>query len=105
MKNDTLIRVEGMEVLMKNLGLVEAERFIMLIQRGEPFDYTRWRKDQFNDEDYEAVYAEAVALYERNRTFKKAKASSAKAKDKAPSRKAKTPISSPRKAAKHPTPA
>ena len=40
MKTDTLIRNEGMEILAKNLGLVEAERFIMLIQK-EPFD--SWR--------------------------------------------------------------
>ena len=43
MKADTLIRHEGMDVLSKHLGLVEAERFVMLIQK-EPFDYTEWRK-------------------------------------------------------------
>jgi len=41
MKTDTIIRNEGMHVLMENMGLVEAERFIMLIQK-EPFDYTKW---------------------------------------------------------------
>jgi hypothetical protein len=40
MKTDTLIRNEGMEILSKYLGLVEAERFIMLIRK-EPFDYTK----------------------------------------------------------------
>ena len=30
-------------MLINNLGMVEAERFIMLIQR-EPFDYTKWQK-------------------------------------------------------------
>jgi hypothetical protein len=33
MKTDTLIRNEGMEILAKNWGLVDAERFIMLIQK------------------------------------------------------------------------
>jgi hypothetical protein len=33
----------GMEILAKNLGLVEAERFIMLIQK-EPFDCIRQKK-------------------------------------------------------------
>ena len=46
MKPDTLIRNEGMEVLVKYLGMVEAERFIMLIQR-EPFDYTKWQENLF----------------------------------------------------------
>ncbi len=48
MKTDTLIRNEGMEILTKYLGLVEAERFIMLMQK-EPFDYTEWQRDLFND--------------------------------------------------------
>jgi len=39
MRTDTLIRTEGMDTLIKNLGLVEAERFVMLIQK-DPFDYT-----------------------------------------------------------------
>jgi len=43
MNNVTLLS-KGMECLMKNLGLVEAERFISLIQ-SERFDYTEWRKD------------------------------------------------------------
>jgi hypothetical protein len=40
MKADTLIRHGGMNTLIKNLGLIEAERFIMLIQK-EAFDYTK----------------------------------------------------------------
>jgi len=78
MKNDTTLRVEGMEVLMKNLGLVEAERFIMLIQQGEPFDYTRWREGQYNDKDFDAVYVKAVAHYEKNQKPEKLPATSRK---------------------------
>ena len=33
MRTDTVIRTEGTQALMENLGLVEAERFIMLIQK------------------------------------------------------------------------
>lgn len=61
MKNDTLLRVEGMKALMDKLGLVEAERFIMLVKR-EPFDYTQWRENQFNDKTIETIFAEAAAL-------------------------------------------
>ena len=78
MKNDTLIRVEGMEALMEKLGLVEAERFIMLNKR-ERFDYTRWRQTQFEGKGIEVLYAEAAALRaqaeaeERAKTVKQVK--------------------------------
>jgi len=48
MKTDTIIRQEGMEILTKHLGLIEAERFVMLIQR-EPFDYTKWQENLFRN--------------------------------------------------------
>ena len=42
------LRGEGMKVLINHLGRVEAERFISLIIR-EPFDYTEWQRDLFNN--------------------------------------------------------
>jgi hypothetical protein len=42
------LRNEGMKVLINNLGRVEAERFISLVIR-EPFDYTEWQRNLFND--------------------------------------------------------
>jgi uncharacterized protein (DUF2344 family) len=33
---------------MKNLGLIEAERLIMLIKK-EPFDYTQWQENLYED--------------------------------------------------------
>lgn len=44
MKVEAEIKVLGFEILARHLGLVEAERFITLIQR-EKFDYTRWRQN------------------------------------------------------------
>ena len=46
MMTDTEIKVKGMKALSNDLGLVEAERFVTLIQR-ERFDYTKWRQDLF----------------------------------------------------------
>ena len=43
---DTEIKVLDFEILTKYLGLVEAERFVSLIQR-EKFDYTKWRQNLF----------------------------------------------------------
>lgn len=94
MKNDTLIRIEGMDVLVEKLGLVEAERFIMLIKR-ESFDYTRWRENQFNDKSLEDIFTEAAALRARTKKRDEAPASSAKPKTGKKS-------AGGRKAAKHP---
>lgn len=49
MKTDTMIRQEGMHALIAQLGYVDAERFIVLLNK-EPFDYTKWRV-QYLDED------------------------------------------------------
>jgi hypothetical protein len=44
MQTDAEIRQHGMDALIQALGLVEAERFFVLMQR-EHFDYTAWRKN------------------------------------------------------------
>jgi len=59
MKTDTIIRYEGMEALAKNLGLVDAERFIMLIHK-EPFDYTKWQENLFEDMTVEEISKRAM---------------------------------------------
>ena len=64
MKTDTLIRNEGMEILVENLGMVEAERFIMLIQR-EPFDYTKWQENLFKNMTIEEISKKAME-YRKN---------------------------------------
>ena len=46
MMSDMALRVSAMQVLVEKFGLVDAERFIALINK-EAFDYTEWRKDLF----------------------------------------------------------
>ena len=46
--NDASLKSAGMNVLVENLGIVEAERFITLIIK-EPFDYTKWRSENLYD--------------------------------------------------------
>lgn len=48
MKTDTMIKQKGIAALISELGYVDAERFIVLINK-EPFDYTKWR-EEFLDE-------------------------------------------------------
>lgn len=56
---DAAIRNKGMKTLLKNLGKVEAERFIMIIQR-DSFDYTKWQEDLFEDMTIEEISANAA---------------------------------------------
>ena len=58
---DTVLKNEGIKVLTKNLGKVEAERFITLIIR-EPFDYTEWQRDLFDDMSVEELSKKAMAF-------------------------------------------
>lgn len=64
MKSDTEVRHEGVKALMQVLGMVDAERFITLINR-ERFDYTEWRKTQWLDETVTSLAEQARVL--RNR--------------------------------------
>ena len=59
MISDTEIRLNGMKTLVDNLGLVEAERFIVLIQR-EPFDYTKWRESLWKGKTAREISADAM---------------------------------------------
>ena len=58
MRTDTVLRCDGMKVLAHALGIVEAERFVTLIQR-EPFDYTEWRQNLFDDVPLEKFLEDA----------------------------------------------
>jgi hypothetical protein len=64
MKTDTILRTDGMRILTEHLGIVEAERFIAIIQR-EPFDYTAWRQDLFKDVPLNDFLDEAMS-YRKN---------------------------------------
>jgi hypothetical protein len=55
MKTDTVLRTEGMRLLIKNLGLLEAEKFILLI-RAESFDYTKWQRDLWADRTVDEIF-------------------------------------------------
>lgn len=65
MMTDTEIRVKGVAALSASLGSVEAERFISLIQR-EPFDYTRWQQNLFDDLSVKELIS--AATNRRNKT-------------------------------------
>jgi hypothetical protein len=61
MMTDTEIRLKGIQVLTDQLGDVEAERFVALIQR-EPFDYTKWRQGLDENLSIEEISKKAMKL-------------------------------------------
>lgn len=54
MKTDAMIRKEGFQALKEKLGIVEFERFLVIMSR-EKFDYTKWRKSLFEDQPLEEL--------------------------------------------------
>jgi len=80
MMTDTEIRIKGADALRSSLGMVEAERFISLILR-DPFDYTKWRQDLFEDSTIEEVSAAAMRLRNRTRAEQDADGQSSTAVD------------------------
>lgn len=65
MKTDAMIKREGFKVLKEKLGLVEFERFLMIISR-EKFNYTEWRKNLFEEESLEDLAKKANKFYKDN---------------------------------------
>lgn len=64
MRVDTEIKTLGFEVLTQRLGLVDAERFVTLIQR-EKFDYTTWRQSLFSGMSGEEISRRAMEFYQQ----------------------------------------
>lgn len=64
MKTDNEVRTQGIQLLFRHLGEVDAERFISLINR-ERFDYTRWRRNQWEGETVASLAAKARKMREQ----------------------------------------
>ena len=56
-----------MNCLLEKLGTIETERFISTIMR-ERFDYTKWRREYFDDMTLEELNA-AAASYDTAHPF------------------------------------
>jgi len=63
MKTDSEIINSGFESIFSSLGMVDAERFIMLIKRDQ-FDYTQWQKNLWLDETVESLSAKAQQAWD-----------------------------------------
>jgi len=66
MRTDSVIKTEGFQALSAKLDIVEIERFIALINRGE-FNYTEWRKTLWEDLSVEELSARASEFWNKNK--------------------------------------
>jgi len=62
MRSDALIKKDGFEAIFEKLDIVEAERFIALLKR-ENFDYTKWRKNLWENMTVEELAIKAMNYY------------------------------------------
>jgi hypothetical protein len=62
MRPDALIKKDGFEAIFEKLDIVEAERFIALLKR-ENFDYTKWRKNLWENMTVEELAIKAMNYY------------------------------------------
>lgn len=53
------VMAKGMNCLVENLGIIDAERFISNLLK-EQSDYTEWRRKFFANMDLETLHKEAV---------------------------------------------
>ncbi|MBN1138865.1 MAG: hypothetical protein JXM73_19930 [Anaerolineae bacterium] len=69
MITDTEIRAKGIEILIKALGELNAERFITLLLR-EPFDYIQWQRNLWSDKSIKELSEMAMKsrLADQSRT-------------------------------------
>ena len=65
MNNSIEIMNEGINCLIKELGVVKAEEFISIINR-EKFDYTKWRQNLFEDLSLEELNNAAAKFAKEN---------------------------------------
>lgn len=69
MTSDIEIMNRGINCLLEKLGVIETERFISVINR-EKFDYTKWRRQRFDNVDSEE-FNEVAINYSKENPFQK----------------------------------
>ena len=65
MNNSIEIMNEGINCLIRELGIVKAEEFISIISR-EKFDYTKWQQNLFEDVSLEELNNAAAQFAKKN---------------------------------------
>lgn len=74
MKSDVAIRQEGMRMLIRNLGSVEAERFDASTSK-DRFNYTEWRRTALPETDVVELSRRAAAFSKQHQNQARQKGS------------------------------
>ena len=69
MRSEIEITYDGMNALIEKLGIVEAEKFISIINQ-DSFDYTEWRKKLWPDKTVRELSREAMEFRNKKRALK-----------------------------------
>ena len=72
MSDNVALVSKCMDVLCRQVGIVEAERFIYLV-RSESFDYTKWQRSHFDAMSREEIN-EGLEAYSKEHPFRGKKA-------------------------------
>jgi hypothetical protein len=59
MMNETALKVEAIDLLIKNFGVLNTERFITSIKSNN-FDYTEWQKNLWKDKTIDEIHTLAA---------------------------------------------
>jgi hypothetical protein len=65
MGNTAVIMEKGINVLLKNLGVLDTEQFISTLLK-EPFDYTKWSGQHYEDVNLHEFNMRAVEYDRKN---------------------------------------
>ena len=61
-KSDNALKVAGMKLLINELGVINAERFIHCV-KNDRFDYTEWQQDLWKGKTIEELHQAAATSY------------------------------------------
>jgi hypothetical protein len=62
MKSESILCDDAMKLLIEHFGIADTQRFIAHINSGCS-DYTKWRRDKWDDKTVEELHNEAAASY------------------------------------------
>ena len=65
MRSTSVIKKEGMDCLVKSLGVLETEVFISTLLR-ESFDYTEWQREYFSNQTLDEFINKAQEYEQKN---------------------------------------
>jgi hypothetical protein len=69
MRTDMILRADAMDALIKNLGAIDAERFISIV-KSDNFNYTEWQREFWKDKTIDEIHLEATKYEMEKRKMK-----------------------------------